>query len=176
MNGNSYELVATICKGVLTALQPQAAGQGSRSPSPASQTESAADKPRQNEYDVSIGLELILSDVNDIEPPRPSSLHDQTKSVEDNQKEIRRIYDELRNVADLLIRRWNSNGESMSASRDAHHRFAPMKSQFKGNMRLDHKWSYDEWVIGFSRSLSDEFLPRCTYHGTIINSGMTITA
>ncbi|CRG86999.1 hypothetical protein PISL3812_04012 [Talaromyces islandicus] len=105
------------------------------------------------------GLEVVLSDVNDIEPPQPSKLHGPTNSVEDTETEICRIYEELRSVAHLLACRWNSNVESMNASTDVHHQFAPMRSQFKGNMRIDHKWSYDKWVIGFSRSLSDEFLP-----------------
>lgn len=168
MDGKSYELVGTIRNGVLIPLlQPRRADQISCSTSPESQAASVPTEPRKNEYDVSVGLELVLSDVNDIEHPQASSLHDQAKGIEDSQREIQRIYEELRNIAGLLTRRWNSNVESMSASRYSHHQFAPMKSQFKEDMKVDHKWSYDEWVIGFSRSLSDEFLPRCTYAGII---------
>jgi hypothetical protein len=138
VNGTSYELIGTIRDGVLTPLQPERAGQRQHSPSPESQAPSVAEEPRKNEYDVSVGLELVLSDVNDIKPPQTSSLHDQTKSIEDSQQEIRRIYEELYNVANLLTRRWNSNVESMSSSRYAYHQFAPMRSQFKENMTIDH--------------------------------------
>lgn len=164
MDGISYKLIGTTRNQVLTSLlQPREADQKSRSTSPGSQAVSFSTEPRKNEYDVSIGLELVLSDVNDIEPPQASCLHDQIKCIEDSQREIRRIYEELHNVAGLITRRWNSNVESMSASKYTHHQFAPMKSQFKEDMKVDNKWSYDEWVIGFSRSLSDDFLPRCAY-------------
>lgn len=153
-------MIGRFSNALLVTAPQESAYTTSRSPHFTSQVDSPREEFRKNDYDVSVGLELVLRNVN--ESPGTSSTNGQIKTIKKREEDQRWVYQKIYNVAMFIASGWNSNAASMSASRDAHHRFAPMKSQLKPGMEIDHEWSYEEWIIGFSRSLSDIFLPDCT--------------